>query len=149
MHPRAVTRRTGAAAAFGIASLAAAIAAAFGAGLLLLPGIPAATVIGYLLGPTVRLHGSNLSAALKMSFFTVLVGDLMIVLAMGIGVVVLDVTATEFNPVKLVGELVGLWAIGLLLYGLPTLAFVVGPCTIAWVLLVTWLARRSADNGTR
>lgn len=84
-----------------------------------------------------------------MSIFTVLVGDLVVVLAMGIGGVVLDVTATEFSPVRLVGELFGLWAVGLLLYGLPTLAFVVGPCTIAWVLLVTWLARRSDDNGRR
>ena len=85
-----------------------------------------------------------------MSIFTVLAGDLVVVIATGIGSVVVrrDRDRVQSSQTGL-ASWSRLWAIGLLLYGLPTLAFVIGPCTIAWVLLVTWLARRSADNGAR
>ncbi len=143
---RPVTRRAGAAAAFGIAPLAAAIAVPFDAGLLLLPGVPVATIMGYVLAPTVRLHGTSVGASVKMSISTVLLADAAVVVVMTIDRVVRDASATEIDPVLLLGEMAGIWFIGLLFYGLPALAFVNGPCSIAWVMLVTRLSLRSADN---
>jgi hypothetical protein len=149
VHPRAVTRAVGAGAALAIACVAAAIGAVLGAGPLLLPGIPVAAIAGFVLGPAVRAEGSNAGVALKMSLLTVVLGDTVVTVGLALGSVPTLGTVGGIAPGTLFIGSVYFWFVGLLLYGLPTLAFVVGPCTIAWVLLVTWLARRSADNGTR
>jgi hypothetical protein len=145
---RPVTRRTGAGVALVIAFLAVAVAVPFGAGPLLLPGVPVAAVMGYVLAPTVRLRGSNAGVALKMSISTVLLGAAVFVLGLVVGKLP-DVGANGDSLVTLLAGSVSFWFIGLLFYGLPALAFVAGPSALAWVMVVTWLSQRSADNEAR
>ncbi|HET9519620.1 MAG TPA: hypothetical protein VFO73_01080 [Candidatus Limnocylindrales bacterium] len=131
-----------------IASLAVAIAVPFGVGSLLLPGVPVAAVMGYVLASTVRPEGSNVGAAVKMSISTVLLADAVFVFGLTVGNLP-DMGSVGTSPVTLFAGSVYFWFIGLLFYGLPALAFVTGPCAIVWVMVVTRLSPWAADNGAR
>jgi hypothetical protein len=135
--------------ALAIASGAATIGWVIGAGPLLLPGIPVATFAGYVLGPAVRAEGSNAGVALKMSLLTVVLSDALVTAGLALGSLPTLGTVGGIAPGTLLVGSVFFWFIGLLFYGLPALAFVVGPCTIAWVMLVMRVAERRADNGPR
>lgn len=145
-HLRPASRRAGAVVAFAIASLAAAIPAVIGMGPLLFVGVPVATVMGSLVAPTIRPDGTNLGrAALKLSVSTVLVGDAVVVVGLIVGNLP-GLGSIGESPATLVAGSVYFWFAGLLVYGLPALAFVTGPCAVVWVMLMARLSLRPTDN---
>jgi hypothetical protein len=132
-------RWTGAAVAFSIAFVAGLIGLGFRAPLLLL-GIPAATVAGWFLGPTVNAASGIGGLSVAMAVVTVGIADALVVLGGAVGSLTSSSTS-GLDPLTAIAGAVFLWVVGLVVVGIPMLVITV-PCGLAWAVVVRMLARR-------
>jgi len=124
------SRPLGAAVAAGIAVIAAFLGFAIGNTEVLGLGIPAAAISGWLLSPSIRSQGGIAGPAVAMAVSSI-AADAWLVLG--------SVSSSASGSEAIVGAF-GLWAIGLLIVGIPML-IVTAPCGIAWAVIVRRLAR--------
>jgi hypothetical protein len=138
------SRILGAGVAAVIAVAAALIAAGLNGGWLFALGIPAATVSGWALGPSVRNVAWPLGATMGMAALTVALADAIAVatiISSGGGYAtdgVDPISATAFIPVASAV----IWLFGFIVVGLPALAITI-PCAAIWSLVVRSLIRRA------
>lgn len=134
------SRRPGATVAFSIAVVAGLIGLGFEAPLLLL-GIPAATVAGWILGPTVKPANGIGGISVAMAVVTVAIADALVILALGVGSLTSSSTG-GLDPLAAIAGAVILWGIGFVVVGIPML-FITVPCGLVWAVVVRMLARRA------
>ena len=125
------SRPLGAAVAAGIAVIAAFLGFAIGNTEFLGLGIPAAAISAWLLSPSIRSQGGIAGPAVGMAVSSIAIADAWLVLG--------SVSSSASGSEAIVGAF-GLWAIGLLVVGIPML-IVTAPCGIAWAVIVRRLAR--------
>ena len=101
-------------------------------------GVPAAALVGALMGPSVRAQTGIAVPALAMATLTIAFADALMVAGFGLAEV-LSPTGTD-NPLAVLVGVGVLWLIGLVLVGVPMLAATV-PCAVAWVLILRLLVR--------
>ena len=102
-------------------------------------GIPAAAVVGALVGPTIRADRGIGVATLAMATLTIAVADALLVGLYGIAGLL--TTTAVGNPLEMLVAIGVLWLMGLIFVGVPML-FVTTPCAATWAWIVRALARR-------
>jgi hypothetical protein len=137
-HPiMTASRPVGAGVACAIAVVAALLGFAISQSGFLGVGVPAAAIAGWVLGPGIRARGGLVGPAFGMTILTIAVAD---------GLFILGAAG---NPGGATAEgiwgYVALWAIGLVIIGIPMLILTV-PCALIWAYIVRRLAREGMGN---
>jgi len=102
-------------------------------------GIPAAALIGALVGPSIRARGGVGSAVLAMATLTIAVADAFLVLGIWIAALFSGSSGSDF--LAAIAGAVALWLIGLIVVGVPML-LVTTPCAFVWAWILRELTRR-------
>ena len=132
------TRSLGALTAAMIALLAAGLALALGGDLFVLSAIPAAALVGAILGPSVWPGHSVWGAVAAMAALTVVVADMFVLVGLLVGAHLASGAAANADLAATIVGLGYIGLIGLVIVGVPML-IVTTPCAIAWALIVRHL----------
>jgi hypothetical protein len=132
------SRSSGALVAASISAAVALVGLAFEVPFLAI-GIPAATVAGWLLGPSVRAGAGNIGAAVAMGVTTVALADAFVVLgSAAASLFVNDASGGNAILDAIAGSMI-IWIIGFVIVGLPML-LITAPCGLVWAAVVRSLA---------
>ncbi|HTG42194.1 MAG TPA: hypothetical protein VK697_11345 [Methylomirabilota bacterium] len=126
------SRPVGAAVACAIAVVAAFLGFAISQSGFLGVGVPAAAIAGWFLGPSIRTGGGLFGPAFGMAIVTIAIAD---------GLFIVGAAGNSGGAAsEAIWGYLGLWAIGLLIVGIPMLILTV-PCALVWAFIVRKLAR--------